>query len=389
MHNSHSESRANPVRIGLIGGGPASFGGTVHPMAIRLDGRLQIVAGVFSRDPAQAGSRAEIHNVSPDRGYPTAAAMFAAERKRADGIEAVAIVTPRESHFELASAAIEAGLHVICEKPITETFAQARDLQRLAEQAGVIFCLTHGYSGYPMIRQAREMISAGAIGDVRMLNGEFLLGMGAARDESMAQRAPWAFDLAGTPHSWILLEIGSHVEHLARYVTGLAPVEVSAEIGAASPLVPFDDTAFVTLRYENGARGSMWFSASAAGAGLNSLKLRVHGSTGGLEWHQASPEDLIFTQVDQPRQTLQRGEAGQSDLAVAAGRLVPGLPEGFLEAFANLYRDFAAAIRAQQAGTAIPPSFSTFPGISDGLKVLQFAEAAHRSALNGSAWTRV
>lgn len=388
MQTHQFESRSNPVRLGLIGGGPGSFAAIAHPIAARLDGRLKIVAGVFSREPTQSKSRATIHDVSTERAYPTPAAMYASEAERADGIEAVAIITPRSSHFELAKGAIEAGLHVLCEKPIAESSEQARELQHLADQAKVVFCLTHNYSGYPMIRQARAMVADGAIGDVRMMQAEFTLGLDAARDETRAKRAPWSFDLGSIPFSWIMLEVGTHAEHLARYVTGLSPVEVCAEIGAASPLVPNDDTALLMVRYENGARGVMWFTFSAAG-GVHGLKLRVHGKIGGVEWHQARPEELIYTQVDAPQQTLMRGEPGQFPLATAASRITKGHPEGFHEAFANLYRDFAEAVRARQMGSDLAPQFSTFPSIADGVKSLQFSEAAYRSALNGSAWTRV
>jgi predicted dehydrogenase len=274
--------------------------------------------------------------------------MYAAESARADGIEAVAIVSPRATHFKLAKGALEAGLHVICEKPVTESAEEARELQRLADQKDVIFCLTHGYSGYPMIRHARAMIAEGAIGDVRMLHVEFSLGMGASRDESKATRAPWSFDLSAIPYTWIMLEVGSHAEHLARYVTGLLPVEVCAEINAASPLFPFDDTALLMVRYDNAARGMMWVSVSAAGSTLGSLRLRVYGQLGALEWSHARPEELIYTQVDKPRQTLVRGEPGMSDLANTASRIPQGLPEGFLEAFANIYRDFSEAVRAKK-----------------------------------------
>lgn len=386
--NYQYTSRANPIRLALVGGGPGSFAGIAHPIAARLDGRFAIVAGVFSSDPLRSKERAEIHGVVPDRAYGSIHEMIESEQQRIDGIEAIAIITPRQTHFGLARAALEAGLHVICEKPITETAEEARQLLDIADRTDLVFCLTHNYSGYPMVRHAKRMVRDGQLADIRMVEAQFTLGLSAARDESRSTRSPWKQDLSGQRSSWILLEVGTHVEHLVRYVTGLNPVEVCAEIGSASPLSQNDDTAMMLIRYENGARGIMWCTFAAAG-GTHGLKLRVHGKLGGIEWRQEHPEDLVYTQVDHPMQILVRGEPGLSTDACLNERITRGHPEGFHEAFANLYRDFAEAIRSKKYGTALLPEFATYPTILDGLKTLTFCEACFKSALNGAVWTHV
>jgi len=381
-------NRDRPVRLGLVGGGPGSFAGIAHPIAARLDGRFSIVAGVFSSHPDRSADRAAIHGVARDRAYATLPEMVEAESARRDGVEAVAVITPRQSHFAVAKIAVDAGLHVICEKPISESAAEAEELASLVAQKGVVFCLTHNYSGYPMVREARQMVQSGAIGDIRMLEAQFILGRAAQRDEGAAERKPWNFDLAAQGYSWIMLEVGTHVEHIARFVTGLRPVAVCAEINSASPIFGNDDTAMLLVRYENGARAVMWFSFAAAGCN-HDLKFRVHGKSGGLEWRQDEPERLVHSDVDRPRQTRQRGELYLSTSSRLAERISRGHPEGFHEAFANLYRDFGEAIRARQTGTLLAPEFATFPTAEDGVLTLRFSEAAYRSAICGSAWTPV
>jgi predicted dehydrogenase len=381
-------SRATPIRLGLVGGGPGSFAGIAHPIAARLDGRFSIVAGVFSSDAERSVERASIHGVSQGRAYSSIEGMIAAERDRPDGIEAIAVITRRNSHYQFSKVALEAGLHVICEKPITETSKEAQELLDIANRVGVVFTLTHNYSGYPMVRNARQMVRDGRIGDVRMIEGQFTLGLDAARDESGAKRKPWQRDIAGQGFSWVMLEVGSHVEHLSRFVTGLRPVEVCAEIGSASPLTDRDDTAMLLVRYENGARGVMWFTFAAAG-GTHGLKLRVHGQTGGLEWRHSEPENLIFTQVDAPQQTLLRGEPGLYEVAQLGQRITRGHPEGFHEAFANIYRDFSEQIKSRRDGVPLADAFAVSPTIEDGLLTLKFAEAAYRSASEGGHWIKI
>ncbi len=381
------EALGRPLRLGVIGGGPGSMIGPIHRNAARLDGRFAIVAGVPSSDPARAAAAGAAIGLREGRSYGTVGAMLDAEHARADGIEAVAIMSPNDAHYPAAIAAIDAGLDVICDKPMTNTLAHARDLAARVRASRRVFCLTHAYAAYPMVRQARAMVAGGAIGEVRAVQVEYLHAGMATRveDGPMTPKLRWKLDPARGGPSLVLGDIGTHAHHLACFVAGLPLARLAADVGALVPGRTIDDTAALLLRFEGGARGTLFASQAMAGS-ENNLNLRVWGESGLLAWAQTDPNYLHFAPLDRPMQRLARGDA---DLLPAAQRLVRiprGHPEGLLEAFANLYRDAAEPIAARITGAAPDPLALDFPTAEDGLRGVAFVEAAVRSGRDGGAW---
>jgi predicted dehydrogenase len=381
------EALGRTLRLGVIGGGPGGMIGPMHRNAARLDGRFAIVAGVPSSDPARAAAAGAAIALPEGRSYGTVSAMIDAERARADGIEAVAIMSPNDAHYPAAIAAIEAGLDVICDKPMTNTLADARDLAARVRASERVLCLTHAYAAYPMVRQARAMVAGGAIGGVRAVQVEYLHAGMATRveDGPMTPKLRWKLDPARGGPSLVLGDIGTHAHHLACFVAGLPLARLAADLGALVPGRTIDDTAALLLRFAGGARGTLFASQAMAGS-ENNLNLRVWGESGLLEWAQTDPNYLHFARLDRPMQRLARGDA---DLLPAAQRLVRiprGHPEGLLEAFANLYRDAAEAIAARITGAAPDPLALDFPTAEDGVRGVVFVEAAVRSGRDGGAW---
>lgn len=378
------------LRLAVIGGGPGSFIGGMHRLAARLDDCYELVAGVLSSDPGRALSRAREIGLPDGRGYDSVAAMLEAEEKRQDGAEVVAIMTPNDSHFPYAMTALEHGLHVICDKPMTNSLEEARQLHARVRQHGRVFCLMHNYTGYPMVRQARAMVEAGNLGSIRLVQVEYVQGNKA--DESKPDQ------LTG-PRSWINIPeksgpslvfgaIGCHAHNLLRFITGLEVAEVSAERGAIVPGRQVDDFACALLRLENGARGSYWVTQAAAGMG-NGLQIRVSGTRGTLEWRQEIPQTLTFRPLGAPIKTFVPGGPGLLPLAARASRLPAGHPEGFPEAFANLYRDTAETVAACIAGTEADPLVRHFPTSADGLAGALFNDALIRSSDSGGVWVKL
>ncbi len=381
------EALGRTLRLGVIGGGPGGMIGPMHRNAARLDGRFAIAAGVPSSDPARAAAAGAAIGLPEGRSYGTVSAMIEAERARADGIEAVAIMSPNDAHYPAATAAIEAGLDVICDKPMTNTLADARDLAARVRESGCLFCLTHAYAAYPMVRQARAMVTAGAIGAVRAVQMEYLHAGMATRveDGPMTPKLRWKLDPARVGPSLVLGDIGTHAHHLACFVAGLPLARLAADLGALVPGRTIDDTAALLLRFAGGARGTLFASQAMAGS-ENNLNLRVWGESGLLEWAQTDPNYLHFAPLDRPMQRLARGDA---DLLPPARRLVRiprGHPEGLLEAFANLYSDAAEAIAARITGAAPDVLALDFPTAEDGVRGVAFVEAAVRSGRDGGAW---
>jgi len=373
------------LRLGVIGGGPASFIGHIHRTAATLDGRFELVAGVVSSDPDR--SRAGGRQLGLPRPYATVAEMLDAERQRADGIDAVAIMTPNDRHHAECVAALEAGLHVICDKPLTNTVADAHDLVRRVRNGGNVFCVTHPYAAYPMIRQARAMVAAGAIGPLRTVQVEYLQAGMAARveDGTLTPKLRWKLDTARSGPSLVLGDIGTHAHHLARFVTGLEVERLAADLGALVPDRRVDDYAAMLLRLQGGVRGTLIVSQALAGT-ENSIVLRVFGETGHLEWTHERPNHLRHAPQNRAVQVMARGDP---DLAAAEQRLVRiarGHPEGFLEAFANLYRDAAEAIAARLTGHPADPLALDFPTVADGAAGVAFIAAAICSRARGGAW---
>jgi predicted dehydrogenase len=370
------------LRLGVVGGS-YGFIVPVHRTAARLDDRFEIVAGVLSSDPERGRAAATAIGLAPERAYPTVEAMLAAERAHPEGIDAVAIMTPNAHHYGAAMAALEAGLDVICDKPLTTTLADAQALVRKVRETGLVFCTTYNYSAYPMVRQARAMVQAGEIGEIRQVHLTYLQGHNASLIEAEPGGRAWRFDPAKAGASLIMGDIGTHAYHLGAYATGLELAAVMAELGATVPGRSSDDYGALLLRWSNGARGTMWVTNAAAGA-EHGLAFRIFGGLGGLEWHQERPNELRHRRLGGFEQVLtKRLHGALHPAAERAARVEIGHPEGYQEAFANLYKDAAEAIAARRTGRACDSLALDFPTVMDGARGIRFIEAAVESAHTG------
>jgi predicted dehydrogenase len=370
------EAIGRRLRLAVVGGGPGSVIGEVHRIAARLDGCYEIVASALSSDPERARRTGVVIGVPEDRAYPSARVLIETEAKRADRADVIAVMTPNDSHYEICSLALEAGFHVICDKPLTTNLALAVDLARKVKATGAEFCLTHCYTGYPMVRQARAMVRAGAIGPIRQLHLQYVQGYLASEDVPPG----WRLDPARIGGSMILMDIGTHAHHLGAYVTGLDLESLCADVGHVVPGRQVDDYASLLLRYTNGARGSMWVTNAASGA-EHGLSFRIFGETGGLEWHQEEPNRLVHRKRDGLEEVVtRRKDALVSEDAQQVTRVEIGHPEGYLEAFANLYSDFARAVVARMRHEPPDQIDRPFPTVEDGVKGLAFVEAAAQSS---------
>jgi predicted dehydrogenase len=373
------------LRWGMIGGGEGAFIGAVHRMAARLDGRYQLVAGVFSSDAEKTKRSAVALGVDPARAYPSVEAMIAGEQARTDGIEVVSVVTPNHVHYVQSAACLEAGLDVICDKPLTTNLPDAEKLVKLAAEKKRLLGVTFNYTGYPMIRHAKQLIADGLIGKLRVVQAEYPQGwLATALEKTGQKQASWRTDpkLAG---AGALGDIGSHSFQLAEFVTGEKVSEVAADVTAIVPGRPIDDNVNVLLRFESGARGSLWASQVAIGH-LNSHRLRVYGENGSIQWFQERPEELLVVEAGEPPRAVRRGDPGTPTSSVA---LPGGHPEGFIEAFSQLYTDFAERVTARLENRS-PKAASLFaPDAVTGTRVMAFIEAVLKSGKANSAWTRI
>jgi predicted dehydrogenase len=376
------------IRLGMVGGGEGAFIGAVHRIAARLDDEYELVAGALSATPDKAQRSGQALGLDPDRVYDDYAAMARAESGRDDGIEAVAIVTPNHLHAPVATAFLKAGIHVICDKPVTVRSADAKALALLASKQGLVFAVTHNYSAYPMVRVARQMVQQGKLGDIRVVHAEYPQDwLAEPLEQSGQKQAAWRTDPAQAGGGAIG-DIGSHAWHLADYVTGQRVVELCAELSSFVAGRVIDDNAQVMLRYANGARGMLWASQVASGH-LNDLRLRVYGAKGGLEWRQESPNQLRYTPLGQPTQLLERAGPAFGAAGARVSRIPGGHPEAYLEAFATLYTEVAQHLRAARRGGAKPDKACHFPTIADGLRGVQFIEAVQRSSRQGGRWIKL
>ena len=371
-----------PIRLGMVGGGQGALIGSVHRLAARMDGHFRLVAGALSSTPERArASGAEI-GLDPTRTYDDWKRMAGREARRKDGVEAVAIVTPNHMHAAPAIEFLKRGIHVICDKPLTATMAEAKKLAAAADKADALFILTHNYTGYPLVRQARAMIARGDLGRIRLVQVEY------AQDwlthEVHNKQAEWRSDPARAGIGGALGDIGTHAYNLAAFVAGMEPEALAADITAFVPGRQLDDNANVLLRYPGGAKGMLWASQVAPG-NENSLRIRVFGDMGGLEWAQEEPNKLWFSRFGEPKQLLTRNGAGALPEAQRVCRVPGGHPEGYLEAFANIYAEAAQAIRARQAGLPVPDGV-TYPTLSDGLAGMRFVAACVTSARRNAGW---
>jgi predicted dehydrogenase len=373
------------IRLGMVGGGRDAFIGAVHRIASRIDDHYELVAGAFSSTPEKSKASAADLGVAPDRAYGDFSEMAKREARLKNGIEAVAIVTPNHMHYPAAREFLKRGIHVICDKPMTSTLADARKLKQLADKSDALFVLTHNYSGYPMIRQAREMVQNGDLGEIRIVQMEYPQDWLAHKIEDEGQKqAAWRTDPKRSGIGGAIGDIGTHAFHLGNFVTGLKAETLAADLDSFVSGRQLDDNCHVLLRYAGGAKGMLWASQVAPGH-ENGLRLRVYGTKGGIEWVQADPNYLWFSPLGQERRLITRGGAGSGTAAGRMTRIPPGHPEGYLEGFANIYTEAAVAIRARQNGEALPPEV-LYPDVNDGIEGVAFVTACVESARRGGNW---
>ncbi len=383
MIDAAHTARPPRLRLGMVGGGRDAFIGAVHRIAARIDDQYELVAGCFSSNPEKALASAA--DLGVPRAYTSFAEMAAKEARRKDGIDAVAIVTPNHMHAPVAMQFLRRGIHVICDKPLTATLPEAKKLAKAAAGSGVVFALTHNYTGYPMIRQAKAMIATGDLGDLRVVQVEYAQDWLTEPLEGSGQKqADWRTDPARSGAGGSTGDIGTHAFNLANFVTGLTLDTLAADLTAFVPGRRVDDNGHVMMRYKGGAKGMLWCSQVAPG-NENGLRLRVYGTKGGLEWAQEDPNYLWFTPFGQPKRLITRGGAGSGPEAARVSRIPPGHPEGYLEGFANIYAEAARAIHAAKSGTPVPDG-TTFPGLKEGLEGVAFVDACVRSSARNGAW---
>jgi predicted dehydrogenase len=378
---------AGRLKLGMVGGGQGAFIGAVHRIAARLDDRFEVVAGALSSDPKRAQASADEANIA--RSYADWREMARAESAREDGIDAVAIVTPNHLHAPVATAFLEAGIHVICDKPLAVSLAEGEALARLAHDKQRLFALTHTYSGYPMVRHAREMIEAGELGEIRVVQVEYAQDWLAEPIEQSGanKQAAWRTDPKLSGPAGCLGDIGTHAYHLAGFISGMLPEALAAEVHTFVPGRRVDDHVQAMLRYANGARGMLWASQVASGE-ENGLRLRVYGTKAGIAFEQEEPNELVFTPLGGARQRITRGRV-KGDAAANATRVPAGHPEGYLEAFAQLYKDAAQQIEALDAGQPLPPESRLLTTVEDGVEGLRFIDAMLASSAAGGQWRQI
>ncbi|WP_299859876.1 Gfo/Idh/MocA family oxidoreductase [uncultured Roseobacter sp.] len=370
------------IRLGMVGGGNDAFIGAVHRIAARIDDRYELVAGALSSTAEKAQASGATLGLDPARTYDDFRQMAIREARLKNGIEAVSIVTPNHVHFAAAREFLKRGIHVICDKPLTSTMADARKMAKAVEESEALFFLTHNYTGYPMVRQAREMVAKGDIGEIRVVQVEYPQDW-LTKHEDFKQ-AVWRTDPAQSGAGGSTGDIGTHAHNLACFVTGLRVESLAADLQAFVSGRQLDDNAHVMLRFEGGARGMLWSSQVAPG-NENALRIRVYGETGGLEWAQEHPNHLWYTPFGEPKRLITRNGARAGDAAARMSRIPPGHPEGYLEGFANIYSEAAEAIVAHRSGQQ-PDAAVTYPTVLDGVRGMQFVDACVRSSARNAAW---
>lgn len=379
------------LRYAMVGGGRDAFIGAVHRRAAALDGEIELVAGALSSRADKARASGQDLGLADARNHGSWEALLADEVRRpeTERIDFVSIVTPNHVHFPVARAFAEAGIHVVCDKPLVHTSEQAQELAAVVARSGVVFAVTYNYTGYPMVREARAMVRTGAIGEVRKVIVEYNQGWLATRLEDSGQKqADWRTDPARSGIAGAIGDIGSHAENLVATVTGLQLESLCADLTTFVAGRRLDDDGNLLLRFTNGARGVLIASQIEVGC-ENDLRLRVFGSSGTLEWHQEEPNTLLHSPIDGPRRMLTRGSAWLSDAARRATRLPTGHPEAFIEAFANVYLGVAEQIRAKQTGTTPAPGAADYPTLADGARGVRFIEKTVESASSAHKWTRM
>jgi predicted dehydrogenase len=376
------------LRLGMIGGGQGAFIGAVHRIAARIDDQYELVCGAFSSDSLRSAKSGEELGLKPSRVYSTYVELFKQERLLPENerVQVISIVTPNNVHFEPAKLALESGFHVVLDKPMTFSLAEAKQLARILETSGKRFCLTHTYTGYPMVKQAREMIAAGALGKIRKVYVEYPQGWLSAFEEAGNKQASWRTDPAQSGIAGAMGDIGTHAFNLAEYVSGEMVTHVCADINIVVPGRKLDDDGAVLLKFGNGASGVLFATQIAAGE-ENNIKVRVYGEKGGLEWQQADTNSLLVKLSGEPVQVYRTGSGYLGSFAKHNTRTPGGHPEGYLEAFANLYRNLAWCIHAEAEGKTPSPEALDYPGMEEGIRGMAFIETVIASSKSNDKWT--
>ena len=379
------QARNARIRLGMVGGGRDAFIGGVHRIAARMDDHYELIAGAFSSTAEKSKASAADLGIDAKRAYASYEEMADAEASRSDGIEAVSIVTPNHLHYRVAKAFLEKGIHVICDKPLTSTVADAQSLKSVCEASNALFVLTHNYTGYPVVRQARAMVANGDLGKLRLVQVEYVQDWLSEDLESTGQKqAAWRTDPDKTGAGGAIGDIGTHAYNLASFISGLTLTSLCADLDSFVSGRRVDDNAHVMMRFNGGAKGLLWASQVAPG-NENALSVRIYGSKGGLEWTQEDPNYLWFTALGQPRQLITRGGAGADGASARVSRIPPGHPEGYLEGFANIYSEAALAINAHKAGGSLPAD-AHYPTIDDGVDGVRFIAGCVESSAQGGIW---
>ncbi|AJC79430.1 oxidoreductase protein [Rhizobium etli bv. phaseoli str. IE4803] len=390
---SSEQTREPRIRLGMVGGGAGAFIGAVHRIAARIDDQYDLIAGALSSTPEKAVQSGRDLGLDPSRTYSSYREMAIREAKLKNGIEAVAIVTPNHVHYDAAKEFLKRGIHVICDKPLTSNLADAKKLKKVADENGALFVLTHNYTGYPMVRQAREMIANGELGDIRVVQAEYPQDwLTEAVEQTGQKQAAWRTDPAQSGVGGSTGDIGTHAYNLASFITGLELDSLAADLDSFVPGRRLDDNAHVMLRFkakgsEKPAKGMLWCSQVAPGH-ENGLMVRVYGTKGGLEWTQKDPNYLWYTPFGEPKRLITRGGAGAGAAAGRVTRVPSGHPEGYLEAFATIYTEAAHAINARKKGKAVDKAV-VYPTVDDGVKGVAFVEACVASSRKNGGWVKV
>ena len=373
---------ATRLRMGMIGGGPGAFIGAVHRIAAEMDREIELVAGAFSSDPVKSREAGHCYGVNPNRAYSDYSTMMMTERSRQDGIDFVAIVAPNHVHLPAARAALEAGIAVMSDKPMTATLAEARDLAEIIGRSKVAYRLTYTYTGYPLVREARRLVAEGVLGSVRKVVVEYSQGwLALPAERSGRKQAEWRADPARAGEGGCIGDIGVHAFNLAEFVSGVHVTELCADLSTVVLGRQLDDDCNILLRFNNGARGVLISSQIAVGT-RNQLRLRVYGEKAALDWQQETPNTLTVDHLNGRSETLHAGTAVIGTHAAAASRLPPGHPEGYLEAFANLYRDFAQLLKGEGDAALVP-------GVVEGLRGMVFVSAAVANSRAAAGWSKL
>ena len=382
---NHSSSMTNrKIKMGMVGGGTDAFIGAVHRLAALMDNQIELVCGCFSVDPEISLESGKLYYLPEDRVYKSYQEMFEKEAQLPEGerMDFVSIVTPNFVHFDPAMMALDKGFNVVLDKPITFSLEEALHLKEKINETGLTFALTHTYSGYPAVKHARKMVADGEFGKIRKVFVEYPQGWLSSKLEDTGNpQASWRTDPKRSGKAGSMGDIGTHAHHLAEYITGLKVTELCAELKVFVPNRMLDDDGAALLRFDNGATGTLMATQIAAGE-ENAIKIRVYGDKGGLEWEQMEPNSLILKWLDAPMQVLRVGTSMHSDIATHNTRVPGGHPEGYLEAFANIYRNFSLTVRARANGEEPTVEMLDFPGVEDGIRGMQFIDTVVSAGYN-------